>query len=247
MDLASNNLLLQLQQIISQIAPEAPTKTQEAGGRFQMFLDGLSPQQCVELRQYLESACNNFPRAWKRRLTPLLKEKLRRSIELVSLPAPSCDRPAGAAGLSASDAVPMPKLKGLLGADADVGVPVDLLEDLGYRLNELRDSWIFDWSHSYRNLVGEVFQRAFESLEKKPDDDRPLATIEDLFHRHTIDIFSKGYKFKIKTALHAQAIRISVSGLQRFLDLPFESYSAVGEARPTVCGGSQLAGSAQVC
>jgi hypothetical protein len=232
MDLASNNLLLHLQQIISQIAPEDPTKTQEAGGRFKKFLDGLSPQQCVELRQYLESACNNFPRTWKRRLTPLLKEKLRRSIELVSLPAPLCDKPAVPVGLSASDAVPTPKLKGQLGAEAEVGVPVDLLVDLGYRLNELRDAWIFDWSHSYRNLVGEVFQRALESLEKKPDDDRPLATIEDLFNRHTIDIFTKGYKVRIKTASHPQAIRISVSGLQRFLDLPFESYSAVARSTP---------------
>ena len=76
-----------------------------------------------------------------------------------------------------------------------------------------------------------------ESLEKKPDDDRPLATIEDLFHRHTTDIFSKGYKFKIKNASHDQAIRISVSGLQRFLDLPFESYSAVVRSTPNSTRG----------
>ncbi|APW59106.1 hypothetical protein [Paludisphaera borealis] len=109
--------------------------------------------------------------------------------------------------------------------------------DLSYRLNELRDHWIFDWSYSYRNLIGEVFERTLSSLEMEPNDKRPLATIEREFSRHSTEVFAKGYNYKIKHSAYDQAIRISVSGLQRFLDLPFESYVAVARSSPYAARG----------
>lgn len=124
------------------------------------------------------------------------------------------------------------KPEGRVNEKTQIGKSTDLLRDLSFRLNELRDHWIFDWPQ-YRDLIGEVFQRALESLEKTPESDHPLVHIEELFHLHSRDIFNKGYNHKIlKLSSHDVAVRISVSGLQRFLDLPFEFYSSVARSTP---------------
>ncbi|MER7893274.1 hypothetical protein ABTX15_25970 [Micromonospora sp. NPDC094482] len=94
-------------------------------------------------------------------------------------------------------------------------------------LDNLSRSHIFQWATFYRDVLSEYFE-AF--LMEVVEDDRsqvPDITKSALMH-HARDIFSKGYS-RLRTTQgfsEHHALNKSLSGLQRFLDLPLELYSS---------------------
>jgi hypothetical protein len=95
-------------------------------------------------------------------------------------------------------------------------------------LDELSRLRIFQWATFYRDTLSEYFDGFLEYLES---DDRPnqlLNLVKSALTLHARDIYGKGYAYvTAHTAPDSRfAITKSLTGLQRFLDLPLEFYSA---------------------
>lgn len=107
--------------------------------------------------------------------------------------------------------------------DSDAKV-MPLLDDLDSRLRELSDHHIFQWSTFYRDSLAEFFTDfiALSNATLLPDASQ---YVKELFARHTCDTFLKGYNYVTRHDTQDHALVKSVSGLQKFLDLPIEFYS----------------------
>lgn len=100
-------------------------------------------------------------------------------------------------------------------------VPVELRAIL----DGLSKYHIFQWATFYRDDLGSYFSTTLKSLDAS-ENTVDLTAVQRLFADHAIDIFTKGYSHTRRSADESQAITKSLSGLQRFLDLPVEFYSA---------------------
>jgi hypothetical protein len=95
------------------------------------------------------------------------------------------------------------------------------------RLNTLRDRHIFQWSTAYRDTVTYVFKDLLQLTgTERHTDFLHVASIA--LTLHSADIFSRGFNYITATQAAAADVALakSVSGLQRFLFLVIDSYSA---------------------
>lgn len=98
------------------------------------------------------------------------------------------------------------------------------------QLADLRDHHIFQWNTYYRDTITEFIDPLMSFIEH-PDavaksTNQVSAAIAERFRRHAQEIFQKGW---IHSRAHADASATqskAENGLQRFLDLPLEVYSA---------------------
>lgn len=95
-------------------------------------------------------------------------------------------------------------------------------------LDELSRLRIFQWATFYRDTLSEYFDGFLEYLES---DDRPnqlLNLVRSALTHHSRDIYGKGYTYVTTHSAPDSRLAItkSLTGLQRFLDLPLEFYSA---------------------
>src|SRR6185503_7908126 len=84
---------------------------------------------------------------------------------------------------------------------------------------------IFQWATFYRDNLGAYF-RDLLLLAGGPDTEMGIEETRNLFRGHTREIFTKGYLHASRASSPAQAQQKAMGGLQRFLDLPVEFYSA---------------------
>ncbi len=95
-------------------------------------------------------------------------------------------------------------------------------------LEDLGSKHIFQWSTFYRDTLSRYFDAVLEEIESC---ERPAAWLNlmkaSLSH-HATAIFQRGYRYQLENNLARPhyAITKSLAGLQRFLDLPIEFYSA---------------------
>ena len=99
------------------------------------------------------------------------------------------------------------------------------IDELKADLKELGDYHIFQWSTFYRDRLG-IFFASFIDESEGADLRLAAESVRHLLRDHTRDTFHKGYFHVTRFDTDAHAISKSLSGLQRFLDLPLEFYSA---------------------
>jgi hypothetical protein len=114
-----------------------------------------------------------------------------------------------------------------LGKDAD---PIPALrERVRMALSDLSEHNIFSWSTYYRDVVGDVFGQAYLLLRSYPRDNVIPSMLSEEFARHATEIYAKGYThLTTRRSILAQLdpLEKSLSGLQRFLEVPVEFYSS---------------------
>jgi hypothetical protein len=110
------------------------------------------------------------------------------------------------------------------GADVDLG---ELQASFSEALDDLRRHHIFQWATFYRDCLSQYFDLCFDA-DRRADDPIVVPTmLSDSVAEHAKAIFEQGYEHITRVGdAHEYAIRKSLNGLQRFLDLPIEFYSA---------------------
>lgn len=109
----------------------------------------------------------------------------------------------------------------------DPGVEI-LPEEDAFRdqLANLADQHIFQWTSHYRDVLTNHFDRYFAQLRSKPAAKHYAESVRLLLRDHASDIFSRGYGYQMEQMGQSPlvAMKKSIGGLSRFLDLPLEYY-----------------------
>lgn len=105
-----------------------------------------------------------------------------------------------------------------------------ITEKLDERLVELSERHIFQWNTHYRDTVTEFFEPLMGFLDDEPAGSPVASPVAELlsarFRRHAKEIFEKGWVHLEARADATAAQAKAENGIQRFLDLPLEVYSA---------------------
>ncbi len=88
----------------------------------------------------------------------------------------------------------------------------------------LSDKHIFQWSTFYHDFISKVFSEILNSEHEADVLGEICTVLRDEFSRHSVEIFTKGYEYNAKSG--RDALTKSLSGLQRFLELPIDLYSS---------------------
>lgn len=102
------------------------------------------------------------------------------------------------------------------------------LEGLRHSLDVLSREHIFQWNTEYRIETAHRLDAAFELARGTSSTRNVAANLGAEFARHSQEIFDKGFRHQTKTVQIAAstATTKSLAGLQQFLALPVEYYSA---------------------
>jgi hypothetical protein len=101
-------------------------------------------------------------------------------------------------------------------------------EGFNEALEELATRHIFQWATFYRDTLAQYFDNVLLEL-KSGDRPRPwLNMVKAAMSQHSTTIFQRGYQYQLgHNGLAAEfAVGKSLVGIERFLDLPLEFYSA---------------------
>ncbi len=109
-------------------------------------------------------------------------------------------------------------------------------------LEDLSEHHIFQWATFYRDVLAQHFQDFLEEMVVGGHEKALLKIARSAFSRHAREVFEKGYLYTTNQSGNDThyAITKSLSGLQRFLDLPLEFYSAGLSASSSTGTASQL-------
>lgn len=103
----------------------------------------------------------------------------------------------------------------------------DVLDHFRDELADLSDYHIFQWSTWYRDsftqFSDDFLDATHRGLSSNPV---PSDHVRDLVGDHSVEIFTKGYDHTIQRGDQTLALIKARGGLQRFLDIPIEYYSA---------------------
>jgi hypothetical protein len=173
-------------------------KPVEAEDRMRSLLTTLGPAELRVWEPDLRRTIGNFlPK--RRNILSLLLDKLLQAPEQPSKPSePSVN-------------VPRP---------SDV-----IIDELKDDLQDLSEHHIFQWSTFYRDFLGDFFGK-FVKEAVASEISTAATSVRQLLKEHTSEVFSKGYLFVTQRDSAEFAISKSINGLQSFLDLPIEFYSA---------------------
>jgi hypothetical protein len=94
-------------------------------------------------------------------------------------------------------------------------------------LADLSARHIFQWATFYRDFLSQMFVRSIELMEAGAPANEMSRAVLTLLAQHSAEIFTKGYQYTAAFVSSGEpAVAKSISGLQRFLELPIEFYSA---------------------
>jgi len=113
-------------------------------------------------------------------------------------------------------------------AEPDVELSAEMtamVKKLGDDLAYLYNHHIFQWGTFYRDYL-EPYYTLFMEASDDPSIWLAVESARQLVSKHAKEIYLKGYLYVTDHDSEQRAIAKSVSGLQRFLDLPIELYSA---------------------
>lgn len=121
--------------------------------------------------------------------------------------------------------------------------------DYSVRLNTLRDKHIFQWSTAYRETINYIFKdmvAAGDTLEQFDSRTKELAA---LLEQHATDIFQRGFNYITGTqgAAIDVALAKSIGGLQRFVFLVIDAYSASNVTSKNAAVRVRAVTSAMIC
>jgi hypothetical protein len=171
------------------------------------LIEELDVVQLGEQARAIDAALQSFLKKRYKVLKTLLDEKL-----------------AGAARQASSEGaghaeVRAPAGRGFRAED-------DLEATLVERFAELSERHIFQWSTFYRDFLGPLFPQIVSLLDESTDRVGLARRIRAQFAAHANEIFVKGHDHVTRKGGGAAATTKSLAGLQRFLELPIEFYSA---------------------
>ncbi len=100
--------------------------------------------------------------------------------------------------------------------------------DYSVRLNALRDRHIFQWSTAYRETINYVFKDMVGADDTLEQFDARTKELGALFEDHATEIFQRGFNYITGTQDAAIDVDLakSIGGLQRFVFLVIDAYSA---------------------
>jgi hypothetical protein len=224
----------------------------DADANFRTVLGWLSVNALAARETELRRSLESFPSRRRNELTRLLNATLdeRRDAEPAAAvpPRPSVPAvpprpaapPAPAAQPRPAAAAPLVRRVVAARPPRPTRVTSQARPDLGYMgdrftrdLDELSATHIFQWATSYRDVLSENFEGFLDVLRTADRPKELLNVVKAALSHHARDIFRKGFEYS--TTHHkvtgSLAITKALAGLQRFLDLPLELYSArLGEA-----------------
>lgn len=101
------------------------------------------------------------------------------------------------------------------------------LKEFGNALSELSDHHIFQWSTYYRDWLTRDLDWFLLAGERYSDYQGLLEDVHKQLRRHATEIFQKGYDYQVEQQENQKySLEKSLNGLQRFLNLSIEFYSA---------------------
>lgn len=100
-------------------------------------------------------------------------------------------------------------------------------DELHKTLRELSEHYIFQWATQYRDMLLPALETSLDIASHPSNAAAVCRVLLEELSEHAQDIFGKGYRH-LRQGLnsHDYAIMKSAAGLQRFLELPIEFYSA---------------------
>ena len=95
-------------------------------------------------------------------------------------------------------------------------------------LKDLSDHRIYQWSTFYRDTLSVYFDRFVQTAATEKARTESLRVMREGLASHSQEIVEKGFRYLISTSRETRhyAVTKSLNGLQRFLDLPIEFFSA---------------------
>lgn len=103
----------------------------------------------------------------------------------------------------------------------------DLQVEFQEDLDILSDRHIYQWSTFYRDTLSQYFETFLDAARPEEQRDAALDALREPLESHSNEIFSKGFSYRAAKGENQQlSVTKSVNGLQRFLDLPIEFFSA---------------------
>lgn len=199
-------------------------KIEEAQERVSKIIQSLTKEHLQELLPQIRNTIGLFHRKRKKHLTEELDLRLGVSNN-PSTPSKASVSPLTNFGL----------------ADA-----MSLEHELKSTFAYLSDVHIFQWGTFYRDVVDDIFLKFEELLLRVNNPTVALSILSKELKEHAQEIYTKGFVYLSGTRLipKSEAINKSLAGLQRFLELPIEIYSA---RVPTASGEGQPKAIRAIC
>lgn len=109
-----------------------------------------------------------------------------------------------------------------------VALDVDSLQiEFQDELSDLSKRHIYQWSTFYRDSLSVYFERFLAAARTDETRSKVLNALREPLASHSEEIFNKGLRYRAsKREPEAHVVAMTVNGLQRFLDLPIEFFSA---------------------
>lgn len=202
-----------------------------------------SDDELATIRTQIDHAIATFLPKRQRRMRELLQQRIdgvgrgrqSREQQVQDHYRPVPGRPA--ARTPASVPHPLPTVRGNLTVAAEAGQTLTYnRKRLSEALQDLAHHHIFQWATFYRDTLSEYFDEFLEQLSSSAEPESWLNLMTASLSHHATEIFQQGYSYQTQHhyATSHYAITKSLTGLQRFLDLPLEFYSArLAEAQNT--------------
>lgn len=208
---------------LEDIVPIAVSQPQVAQDRVVALIDGVQSETLKRLEPLFRDAIEAFNK--KRRLG--LLEHLERKLAAPKPVTPASANPPTPATVgqrvAPAPAARAAKTKAKV-TQADVDGRLVGLEDA---LHDLSEKHIFQWQTLYRDWLSEDFDWFLDALASYVRYPQVLERIHEMLAEHSEEIFEKGRSYQVNLGGTEQyAIDRSLSGLQSFLGLPIEFYSA---------------------
>lgn len=215
-----------------------------AEARFRDLVRSMDPAEVRRHSADLTTCASGFLPKRCRALTALLESMLHQPEQDDREPAATTDAAPDlvdwpGAGASAPERVLSP-VPGPVPATTQAGTTVAAHENrantpLTYSRNRLSEDLddlgrrhIFQWATFYRDTLSQYFDDFLVELESSDKPGQWLNLVKAGLSHHSTDIYQRGYRYQLErnAASSHYAITKSLAGLQRFLDLPLEFYSA---------------------
>lgn len=211
---------------LAEIPPIAVSQPGPAEERMTRLIDSIQQEQLKELEQSFRNGIQAFLPKRRKRLLEYLERKLTAPQPATPLAPATLPTPASVFQRIAVPALQRPTVRPPKGPVTQAEVD-DRTADFEEALKELSEKHIFQWHTLYRDWLSDDFDWFLDALATYVRYPQVLEKIHDALVDHSKEIFEKGRRHQISQGETEQyAIDKSLKGLQSFLDLPIEFYSA---------------------
>lgn len=241
----SSSLTTDLQHIMHLNDVVQPRLAEE---KFRSLLAEIPENQISSHSDALRACVSSFLPKRKRVLTEVLDAHLAAAASSVSLPAVApmarSDLPVAGSQNAETHAEPLeapiskredgPQVDAAEGGGESRGdsrherVPLNYSKNrLSQDLEDLANRHIFQWTTFYRDTLSRYFDDFLIVMDSNEKAKPWLNLMKASLVHHATEIFQRGYRYQLdhNDARSHYAITKSLTGLQRFLDLPLEFYS----------------------